>query len=107
MEKTDIVTMMFTFVLFLMPMWTGTIARIFFKKNSVTTVAVISVVPFFVWRVLEGDHLLALEKAAQMEPIWMKVLFIGICGLFGFFLPYLLAICGVLTTDKLMTMRKA
>ena len=106
MEKMDIVTIMFGFVMFFMPMWTGTVVRLFLKRPSVKGVALASVFPFFVWRMVKGDHLLVLEKGAQMEPVWKKVLFAGIFGLFGVFLPYFLAIAEVLIADKLIAKRR-
>ena len=36
----------------------------------------------------------------------MKALFVGICGLFGLYLPYLLAIAGVVIADKALAKRK-
>ena len=106
MGRNDILTMVLGFVMFFMPMWAAIVACMFLKKHSVKTVAVVSVIPFFVWRVASGDHLLFFDKVAQMEPFWLKALFAGICGLFGLFLPYLLAIAGVLTADKLATKRR-
>lgn len=102
MGKTDILTIVFGLVMCFMPMWTAVVVRPFFRNRLPQIIALYSVSPFFIWRLVAGDHLLFFEKVSQMDQAWMKLLFGGICILFGVGIPYLLALGGVQISDKLL-----